>query len=73
MSSQTQPTLFLIRHGEKPALVNGKEPDGLSDQGQQRADGLRKVFGKESSYNIGHIMAEEPKSGLYFLFYFQCA
>jgi hypothetical protein len=68
MNSQTQPTLFLIRHGEKPA-----QGDGLSAQGQERADGLRKVFGKESSYNIAYIMAEEPKSGLYSLFYLKCA
>ncbi|KAF4969891.1 hypothetical protein FSARC_2968 [Fusarium sarcochroum] len=60
-TQSTQPTLFLIRHGEKPPKVDGKEPDGLSAQGEKRAEGLRKVFGKGSSYNIGYIMAEEPK------------
>lgn len=50
------PTVYLIRHGEKPV-----EGDGLSAQGVQRAQCLRNVFGKTSKYNIGHIMAQTPK------------
>ncbi|KAK5123924.1 hypothetical protein LTR85_002121 [Meristemomyces frigidus] len=52
-----EPTVYLIRHGEKPASGNG-----LSAQGMQRAQCLRTVFGANSSYGIGHIMAETPKS-----------
>jgi len=51
-------TLFLIRHGEKPC--DGS--NGLSTQGKQRAQCLRNVFGASSSYDIGYIMAETPKS-----------
>lgn len=51
------PTVYLIRHGEKPDSGNG-----LSAQGLQRAQCLRTVFGASSSYNIGHIMAQQPKS-----------
>ncbi|KAG4263625.1 hypothetical protein FPRO03_09932 [Fusarium proliferatum] len=59
-SSQTKPIIYMIRHGEKPAEVDGKEPDGLSAQGKKRADDLPSVFGENSSYNIGYIMAEHP-------------
>lgn len=51
------PTVYLIRHGEKPA--DGS--DGLSTQGMQRAQCLRNVFGASSQYNIGYILAETPK------------
>lgn len=51
-------TVYLIRHGEKPDSGNG-----LSAQGVQRAQCLRNVFGKGSSYNIGKIMAQMPQSG----------
>lgn len=51
------PTVYLIRHGEKPA-----SGDGLNAQGMQRAQCLRNVFGANSQYNIGHIMAQTPKS-----------
>lgn len=53
------PTVYLIRHGEKPASGNG-----LSAQGQKRAQCLRTVFGGTSQYRIGHIMAQTPKSGI---------
>ncbi|KLO83300.1 phosphoglycerate mutase family protein [Fusarium fujikuroi] len=59
-TSQTKPTIYMIRHGEKPAEVDGQEPDGLSAQGKKRADDLPNVFGENSSYNIGYIMAEHP-------------
>jgi hypothetical protein len=51
-------TVYLIRHGEKPADGG----DGLTIQGQQRAQCLRTVFGNSSAYNIGKIMAETPKA-----------
>jgi hypothetical protein len=51
------PTVYLIRHGEKP-----DDGNGLSTQGLERAQCLRSVFGANSSYDIGHIMAETPKS-----------
>ncbi|KAF5665960.1 phosphoglycerate mutase [Fusarium denticulatum] len=62
MSSETsaRPTIYMIRHGEKPAPHDGKEPDGLSTQGKERANDLVNVFGTNSSYNIGYIMAEHP-------------
>ena len=52
------PTVYLIRHGEKPSSGNG-----LDAQGEQRAQCLRTVFGASSSYDIEYIMAETPKSG----------
>lgn len=51
------PTVYLIRHGEKPSSGNG-----LSTQGVERAQCLRTVFGTSSTYNIGHIMAQTPLS-----------
>jgi hypothetical protein len=53
-----QATVYLIRHGEKPSSGNG-----LDAQGLQRAQCLRTVFGADSGYDIGHIMAETPQSG----------
>jgi hypothetical protein len=55
-----KPTVYLIRHGEKPSSGNG-----LNAQGQERAQCLRTVFGDSSGYNIGYIMAETPKSGMF--------
>ncbi|EAW19729.1 putative phosphoglycerate mutase family protein [Aspergillus fischeri NRRL 181] len=56
--SAAQPTVYLIRHGEKPSDGG----NGLSAQGLERAQCLRNVFGSASSYNIGYIMAQTPKS-----------
>ncbi|KAG0025550.1 hypothetical protein BGZ82_009961 [Podila clonocystis] len=53
-----KPTIFLIRHGEKPS--NGGT--GLSSDGVKRAQCLRKFFGASSKYNIGYIMAQKYKS-----------
>ncbi|KAI1747824.1 hypothetical protein F4782DRAFT_519429 [Xylaria castorea] len=50
------PTVYLIRHGEKPS--DGST--GLSAQGEERAQCLRTVFGAASAYNIGYILAETP-------------
>lgn len=52
-------TVYLIRHGEKPADGG----NGLTAQGIQRAQCLRTVFGTSSEYNIDYIIAEQPKSG----------
>lgn len=59
LASAAKPTVYFIRHGEKPA--DGST--GLSPQGQQRAQCLRSIFGASSQYNIGYIMAETPSSG----------
>jgi hypothetical protein len=57
------PIIYLIRHGEKGAkLADGKDPNGLDEQGEIRANGLPKVFGSSSGYNISYILAEHPKS-----------
>ncbi|KAL4940972.1 hypothetical protein BDV06DRAFT_230024 [Aspergillus oleicola] len=51
------PTVYLIRHGEKP----DDGGTGLSAQGEDRAQCVRQVFGASSEYNIGYIMAMTPK------------
>ncbi|KAF2018878.1 hypothetical protein BU24DRAFT_405619 [Aaosphaeria arxii CBS 175.79] len=56
VAAAAKPTVYLIRHGEKP-----EEGTGLSAEGVQRAQCLRKVFGKESKYDIGHVMAQQYK------------
>jgi len=64
MGSQAaaSPTVYLIRHGEKPPkLPNGEDPDGLSVQGIERSKALVQVFGRQSPYNIGYIVAQHPK------------
>jgi len=54
----SQAIVYLIRHGEKPE----PEGNGLSAKGVTRADALPGVFGPQSAYNIGYIMAEHPKA-----------
>ena len=61
VSSASAQTVYLIRHGEKPS--DGS--DGLSAQGEERAQCLRRVFGAESSFDIGYIIAEKPKSSTF--------
>ncbi|QIX00063.1 hypothetical protein AMS68_005580 [Peltaster fructicola] len=51
------PTVYLIRHGEKPA--DGS--NGLTAQGMQRAQCLRNVFGASSGYNIQAILTQDYK------------
>lgn len=51
------PTVYLIRHGEKPSDGSA----GLAQDGEKRAQCLRKVFGASSDYNIGYIMAQAFK------------
>ena len=64
-SASAVATVYLIRHGEKPSSGNG-----LSTKGQERAQWLRTVFAANSTYNIGHIMAETPQSSMYILYIF---
>jgi len=52
------PTVYLVRHGEKPA---DKSDHRLNPEGEMRAQCLRNVFGKRSEYNIGYIMAPHMK------------
>ena len=54
-----KPTVYLIRHGEKPASGNG-----LNAQGMQRAQCLRNVFGASSGYNIEYILTQDYKKGV---------
>ncbi|KAG0009812.1 hypothetical protein BGZ81_003150 [Podila clonocystis] len=56
-----KPTIYLIRHGEEPS--DGST--GLSSDGEKRAQCLRKVFGTNSKYNIGFIMAQKYQSDGY--------
>ena len=56
--------IYLIRHGEKPPkAADGKDVNGLSTQGVERAQKLCQVFGKDSIYDIQYIIAEHPKKG----------
>lgn len=57
-TATAKPTVYLIRHGEKPSDGG----NGLSAQGVQRAQCLRTVFGASSQYNIGYILAQTPKA-----------
>lgn len=52
--TSAKPTVYLIRHGEKPA----DDSNGLSAAGVERSQCLPKVFGTASAYNIGYIMAQ---------------
>ena len=54
-----KPTVYMIRHGEKPE----DDSPGLSPEGKLRAECVRNVFGNESDYNIGYIMAQSYKPG----------
>lgn len=57
-AAAAKPTVYLIRHGEKPA---DDDENGLSAAGVKRSQCLRNVFGTSSSYGIGYIMAQTPK------------
>jgi len=50
-------TVYLIRHGEKPA----NDGNWLSVAGLQRTQCLRNVCGTSSVYNIGYILDQTPK------------
>lgn len=51
------PTVYFIRHGEKPR--NGGT--GLSADGLERAQCVRDIFGPHSEYDIGYILAQRPR------------
>ncbi|KAI2642313.1 hypothetical protein GGS21DRAFT_299689 [Xylaria nigripes] len=57
--SAAKPTVYLIRHGEKPS---DDDEVGLSSKGEERAQCLRNVFARASDYDIGYILAQKPKS-----------
>ncbi|KAG0037868.1 hypothetical protein BGZ83_003292 [Gryganskiella cystojenkinii] len=57
-TNTTMPTVYLIRHGEKPS--DGSV--GLSATGVQRSQCLRTVFGNSSQYDISYIMAQQYDS-----------
>lgn len=63
--ASANPTVYLIRHGEKAAAG-----DGLNAQGVQRAQCLRTMFGSGSVYAIGHVMAMRPKESEFSSFLF---
>ncbi|TID27375.1 hypothetical protein E6O75_ATG00142 [Venturia nashicola] len=56
VTKPSKPTVFFIRHGEKPPFG-----DGLSVDGLQRAECLRNVFAKNSSFHINLIIAQKPQ------------
>lgn len=58
--AKSHPTVYMIRHGEKPQDPNDY---GLTPDGVKRAQCLRHVFGQGSEYNIRHIMAPRVKKG----------
>ncbi|KAJ5224914.1 uncharacterized protein N7469_008417 [Penicillium citrinum] len=58
VSAWEPPTVYLIRHGEKPD--DPKDPR-LTKDGLKRAQCLRTVFGAESGYNISYIIAPKVK------------
>lgn len=53
-----RPTVYLVRHGEKP---EDPEDHYLNADGYKRAECLRTVFGKDSPYDIGYILAPRVK------------
>lgn len=59
LSYSHKPTVYIIRHGEKPPDPNDS---GLSAEGVKRAQCVREVFGDHSPYDIGHIMAPRINS-----------
>ncbi|RHZ55897.1 hypothetical protein CDV55_102166 [Aspergillus turcosus] len=52
-----QPTVYIIRHGEKSG---DPEDSGLNADGFRRAECLRDVFGVNSTFDIGYIVAPRP-------------
>ncbi|KEI36804.1 uncharacterized protein L969DRAFT_54006, partial [Mixia osmundae IAM 14324] len=56
-SSLHSSTVYFLRHGEKP--LNGA--NGLSLQGQRRAECIKDLFGPSSERNVGYILAQKPR------------
>ncbi|KIJ25481.1 hypothetical protein M422DRAFT_70226 [Sphaerobolus stellatus SS14] len=57
LSKRINNTIYLIRHGEKPP----NDGIGLSSRGQERAECVADIFGSFSEFNVGYILAQEPK------------
>ncbi|ODM23457.1 hypothetical protein SI65_01046 [Aspergillus cristatus] len=53
-----RPTVYLLRHGEKPA---DRDNHKLNKDGYKRAECLRTVFGEDSPFDIGYILAPRVK------------
>jgi len=51
-----KPTIYIIRHGEKPAYGNGLNAAGIA-----RAEALVHLFKPGSEFNIKYIIAQKPK------------
>jgi hypothetical protein len=58
VSARSPPKVYIIRHGEKPP---NRDDHGLTLDGIKRSQCLRDIFGKQSGYDIGHIMAPTVK------------
>ncbi|OOQ82382.1 phosphoglycerate mutase family protein [Penicillium brasilianum] len=58
VSARSPPKVFMIRHGEKPP---NRDDHGLTLDGIKRSQCLRDIFGRDSGYDIGHIMAPTVK------------
>ncbi|KAH7026999.1 hypothetical protein BKA57DRAFT_479856, partial [Linnemannia elongata] len=54
LTNTTMPTVYLIRHGEKPSMA--------AATGVQHSQCLRTVFGNSSQYNISYVMAQQYDS-----------
>jgi hypothetical protein len=58
LDTVTKPTVYLIRHAEKDL----NDTIGLNEKGRVRAQCLTHVFGPQSPYDIGYIIAQQPYS-----------
>lgn len=57
-----RPTVYILRHGEKSPNSQNHQ---LNWHGYERAECLRSVFGEESPYDIGYILAPHVSKGEY--------
>lgn len=55
-SLKHKPTVYLIRHAEKDL----NDTVGLNEKGWIRAHCLTDVFGRDTAYDIGYIIAQQP-------------
>jgi len=57
-----RPTVYLIRHAEKPPLGRILNPaEALSYDGVKRSRCIRELFGPRSEYNLTSVMAQKPR------------
>lgn len=59
LKNHHHPTVFLLRHGEKPFE---KGNHYLNSDGYKRASCLRSLFAADSPYDIGYILAPRVSS-----------